>query len=225
MSIRAVFVLKTGASSWSNESGKHGPSTSRSFPSTRTGAPPMSPSLRATSHVSGVPPSRCAPDDDRVDARAEVVDVRDRDDADSHARGARRASPTVATAWKRSPWPGAYSEGRPTRSRNSSPDASSRSETNWWKTSGSPSSRSTTWARTASSVAKLVISATGTVQSRARSSAAGLEELGLEEAHAVDGGQHGLDDAAEPRGHAAREDDLRDLPARQGSMPAALASS
>ena len=206
-------MLKTGTSSWSKPGGKRGPSTSWSLPVD---------AHRRAAHVSllardlageRAPREQVRADDDRIDARAEVVDVRDRDHAHPSLAESVEHPGSRAAARKRSPWPGAYSDAAPSASRKSSPDGSSRSETNWWKTSGSPSSRSATCARIASSVAKLVMSATGTVAPTRALERGGLRELRLEEAHAVDRLEHGLDDAAEARRHAAREHDLGDLAA------------
>ena len=99
-------------------------------------------------------------------------------------------------------------------------DGSSRSETNWLKTSGSPRPRSSTCSRIASSVAKLVMSATGTRVPSTSLERRGLLELRLEEALAVDRRQHRLHDAAEPRRHATGQHDLRDLSTPKRVEPA-----
>ena len=209
-----MFVLKTGTRSWSNV-GREARALDELEPSVDAD--------RCATHVAFLArdlarqrPAReeVAPDHRRVDARAEVVDVRDGHDA--HAAASRSVSsvPERRSAWKRSPCPGAYGEGSPARRRGTAhPTGSSRSETNWLKTSGSPRPRSATCARIASSVAKLVISATGTRRVERALERRGLLELRLEEALAVDGREHRLHDAAEARRHPTREHDLRDLAA------------
>ena len=76
-------MLKTGARSWSNEAGKRGPSTSWSLPVDAD---------RRAAHVALLArdlarqrplAEEVHPDDDRVDTRAEVVDVRHHDDPDA----------------------------------------------------------------------------------------------------------------------------------------------
>ncbi len=63
------------------------------------------------------------------------------------------------------------------------------------------------------------MSATGTDASELALEHGRLPQLRLEEAHAVDGGQHRFDDAAEACRHSAREDDLCDLAAAKRFEP------
>ena len=174
MSKSAVFVLKTG-SELLVERLREARALDELQPSVRraTGAPPMSPSLRATSHVSALPAERGARPRRRVDARPEVVDVRDRDDADAAAAELVERSASARTALNRSPWPGAYSDGR---SDPSTEELAGRTRAAARRTGGRRAGRRARARRRARGPrrrsAKLVISATGTVQSSARSSAA-----------------------------------------------------
>ena len=85
--------------------------------------------------------------------------------------------------------------------------------------SGSPSRCSSTCARTTSSVAKLVIRATGMLASSASARRSRLVELDGQEAAPVDRLGDGLDPAAEAGRHPAGEDDHRDLPLAQRGSP------
>ena len=170
--------------------------------------------MRATSHVSALPHEQVRSHDGRVDARSEVVDVRDRDDADSQTTelverpGQSRRLEQVAVPrriQRRTPGPG---EKELTRRLEPQRDELVEDQ------------RVVEFAlddvcadRVVRGEARHQRDGHGAVQSVLERP--GLDELGLEEAHPVDGGQHGLDHTAEPRGHASRENHLCDLAAGQ----------
>ena len=159
-----------------SRAGTAGPSSSPSRPSTRAGAPPMSPSLRATSEVIGRPASEVSADHDGIETRAEVVDVRDRDvlDAALAQRGERPGRCGSTRRGRRGP---ARRATAGPSSRKSSPVPVSRSETRCENQSGSGTPSAATCARVSSAVWKLVISATGISTPRSVAEPRSLAEL------------------------------------------------
>ena len=174
----------------------------------------MSPSFRATSQVSGLREARCAP---ITTGSTRAPRLSTFETVTSRTPRSRSASsvPERRSAGKRSPCPGAYSDGFPSASRKSSPDGSSRSDTNWLKTSGSPRralgdvladrriGREARHQRDRDGDPDLALEGRR------------LEELRLEEAPPVDRFEDRLDDAAEASGHPAGQHDLRDLATSQ----------
>ena len=163
-------------------------------------------------------------DDGRIEPRREVVDVRDHHRADAAATSSSRV-PEVRTQPSRSPWPGPYSDAVPSASRKRLPSGRRRGAADWPNRSGSPR-------RSLGDVAAHRLVGREARHQRDRDLGAErvgepprLRELDLEEAPAVERLGDRLDAAAEPRRHAAREDDHRDLARAQRLRPAATASS
>ena len=174
----------------------------------------MSPSFRATSDVSGCPGREVRADDDGVDARAEVVDVRDGHDA--HA--------VVSQRLERARAPQRLEEVAVTRRVQRRPTVRVAEEL-----AGrvEPERHELVEDERIAEAALGHVCANRRVGREARHQRdrnaptdfalerRGLYELRLEEAHAVDGGQHGLHDTAEAGRHPAREHDLCDFAATQ----------
>ena len=218
----AVLVLKTGIRSWSKSAGNRGASSRPSRPSTRAGAPPRSPSLRATSQVSGRPASTCAPITAGSTRAAEVVDVRDADVANAEL-SERCERPGRADRFEQVAVTRCHTRRRdPPASKNS---ASVRLEPRSGRTARTERARqdlsSATWARDDLVRREARHQRDRDRASSARAALAVSPSFELEEAAAVESLDDALDDAAEARRHPAGEDDLGDVARRSASSPGA----
>ena len=219
-------MLKTGIRAWSKPGGNRIASSSCGRPSTRAGAPPVSLPLATTSTVSGVPARTCMPTIDGIEARAEVVDVRDDDRAhaaphelgERAGRADRRQQVAVARPVERRLPVGADEQAavgpQARRRRLAEPERLARAPARRRAPARPRRSRSSSSARPGS-------------RCRApRPSRSRLAELDLEEAAAVDRLRDGLDArrrSGSPCPRRARP--WRSPPRASASVPAATASS